>query len=103
MKSESEIEKKTIEKVIEIYCNHKHDIPHGLCDDCSELLGDAIHLINKCQHKPKPACGACKTNCFSSDQRKKMKGIMKYSGPKMLFRHPVLTINHFWKLRLMAS
>lgn len=100
MKAEKKLEKSTIEKIAGIYCSNKHGVTGVLCYDCSKLLADTIHLVNKCPYSPKPACGACKTNCFSVEHKRKMNQVMKYSGARMLFRHPILTINHLWKLGL---
>jgi Nitrous oxide-stimulated promoter len=100
IKSNEEDEKITIQMMIELYCRNNHRNTIYLCDDCSKLLSNATTLINNCPYSPKPACGACKNNCFSVEHKKRMKQVMKYSGPKMLFRHPILTIKHIWKLTI---
>ena len=97
MTSDTKIEETTIEKMIGIYCGNKHDSADNLCDDCRELLTYAISRINKCPHHPKPKCSACTTHCFNTSHREKIKQVMKYAGPRMLVRHPILAVKHFRK------
>lgn len=88
-------EKETIEKMIIVYCKNKHS-EEELCEDCKELLNYADKRINSCKFGiDKPACGKCKVHCYKSDMREKVKNVMKYSGPKMIFYHPKLTVKHF--------
>ena len=94
MKPDSNIETTTIEKMLAIYCRDKHNSARELCDDCRELLEYAILRINKCPHKPKPKCSACKTHCYNVSNRDKIRRVMKHSGPRMMFRHPILAIKH---------
>jgi len=89
-------EKDTIEKMIRIYCDDHHVKKNNFCDDCFELNQYARRRIEKCQYgKDKPACKNCKTHCYQNIFKEKIRGVMKHSGPKMLFRYPLLTIQHF--------
>lgn len=88
-------EKATIEKMITIYCRDKHS-EDELCEDCKELLDYADKRLHSCKFGiDKPACGKCKVHCYKPAMRAKVQNVMKYSGPKMLFYHPKLTIRHF--------
>ncbi|MBA4686546.1 MAG: nitrous oxide-stimulated promoter family protein [Candidatus Galacturonibacter soehngenii] len=84
-----------VEKMIEIYCNqHKH-AKKGLCKDCEEILTYAKGQINRCPHmKDKTFCSTCKTHCYKPVMREKIRIIMRYSGPRLLMYHPILTIKH---------
>ena len=87
-------EKKTIEKMIGIYCRDKHQF-NNLCDDCKDLLEYAIKRIENCQLiENKPTCLDCKIHCYKKDMKERVKLVMRYSGPKMIYKHPLLAINH---------
>ena len=40
------------------------------------------------------ACGKCLVHCYQPQMREKVKGVMRYSGPRMLLHHPVLAMHH---------
>ncbi len=87
-----EYEKKTIKSMIEIYCleNHKKA---KLCPDCSDLLNYALKRVDLCPLRDdKPTCKNCLIHCYSKDYREKIKTVMRYSGPKMIFKHPLLSV-----------
>ncbi|MFA6290609.1 MAG: nitrous oxide-stimulated promoter family protein [Victivallales bacterium] len=90
-------ESETIKRMIEIYCADKHAGADGLCDDCKSLLDYAVQKIGKCPQKPKPKCSKCKIHCFSSEMRTRIREVMRYSGPRMLIRHPLMALRHCLK------
>jgi hypothetical protein len=88
-------EKATIEKMIEIYCKNKHS-EEDLCEDCKELLEYTEKRLSSCKFgEGKPICGKCQVHCYKPAMRVKVQNVMKYSGPKMIFHYPKLTIMHF--------
>lgn len=84
-----------IEKMMEIFCHgHKHT-KQGLCKECSEMLTYAKGQINRCPHmKDKTFCSTCKTHCYKPEMREKIRIVMRYSGPRLIMYHPILTIKH---------
>jgi hypothetical protein len=42
----------------------------------------------------KPTCANCVVHCYSAEMREKIRGVMRWAGPRMLLRHPVLGITH---------
>jgi hypothetical protein len=42
----------------------------------------------------KLACKQCPVHCYQSAKREEMKQIMRWAGPRMLWRHPILTVRH---------
>jgi hypothetical protein len=95
MKSRIDREKVTIRKMIGIYCRHHHHTKKNLCPECNELLVYALARIDKCVFgNNKPVCAECKVHCYKKDMRDKVRQVMRYAGPRMLFRHPVLAIMH---------
>lgn len=91
-------EKKTIGKMIHMYCNAKHGTSHALCTSCAELNKYAQKRLSKCIYgEDKPTCEKCPIHCYSSDMREKIKDVMRYSGPRMLFHNPRMAITHLMK------
>ncbi|MFA6807949.1 MAG: nitrous oxide-stimulated promoter family protein [Eubacteriales bacterium] len=88
-------EKTTVEKMINIYCKKNHSTHNVRCHDCEELYQYSIGKIEKCIFgENKPVCSKCKINCYKPDMREAIKKVMRFSGPKMLFKHPILTLYH---------
>jgi hypothetical protein len=96
MKRSVHREMRTIEAMIRIYCRHHHH--QDLCPDCGTLFNYAIARIEKCIFGfSKPACNKCEVHCYSPRMKEKVKEVMRFSGPKMLYKHPVLAIAHILK------
>jgi hypothetical protein len=90
-----ERERRTIRKMVEIYCSDKHGSA-DLCDDCSVFMDYAEVRLDKCPFgDDKPTCANCPVHCYKPHYRDKAKEIMRYAGPRMLLRHPLLTIAHY--------
>ncbi len=88
-------EKKTVEMMLKIYCQKKHHSQIDLCEECQTLKSYAYKRLDLCQFgENKPTCGKCTVHCYKQDRRQKMINIMKFSGPKMFYRHPLATLNH---------
>ncbi len=91
-----EREKRTIEKMVKIYCRAKHS-HRGLlpCAECSTFLSYAFRRLDKCPYgDAKPTCSNCPIHCYKPAEKKQVTEIMRYAGPRMLARHPVLAIAH---------
>ena len=88
-------EKATVEAMVNLYCRKIHGAEIGLCDDCSEVLEYSIKRTDNCVFgADKPPCEKCQVHCYKEDMRKKIKTIMRYSGPRMIWRHPWFTLMH---------
>jgi len=91
-------EKEVLNHMIKVYCRGSHRQPdkNTLCCECRELLDYAMHRSDKCPFmETKTFCSNCKVHCYKPDMREKIRKVMKYSGPRMLFYHPLMTLNHF--------
>ena len=94
--SKIERESKTLEAMIEIYCHGCHDSKEGLCSECRELLDYAVQRLQNCPFQEnKPTCSKCTIHCYKPDMREKIRAVMKYAGPRMLYRHPILSGVHY--------
>lgn len=91
--SDIEKEKKTIKAMIRMYCNNFHSNNNNLCMDCEELLDYATFRLEKCPFQEnKPVCRKCSVHCYKPSMRMKISSVMRYSGPRMLLRHPILAL-----------
>jgi len=91
-------EEKTIGAMVGIYCLGLHGTRYMLCPDCAEVLEYAIKRLDKCRFQAdKPNCANCPVHCYKPTMRQKVRDIMRYSGPRMLYRHPVLALVHFFE------
>jgi hypothetical protein len=87
-------EKKTVGVMIALYCRGQHG-RRELCADCGQLLEYALARLDRCRfEEEKPTCARCPVHCYSPGMRGTVKTVMRYSGPRMLFRHPVLACRH---------
>lgn len=89
-------ERLTMTKMIGIYCSAHHPDSGGiLCAACREFLDYAEVRLQKCPYgEDKPTCANCPVHCYKPAQKARAREIMRYAGPRMLLRHPLLTIAH---------
>ena len=92
------LELKTMYQIIGIYCHNKHHTPKGqLCKECEQVWEYAEHRIDTCPHmETKTFCSVCKTHCYAPNYREKIREIMRYGGPRMLFVSPIQVIRHMY-------
>jgi hypothetical protein len=85
----------TLSVMIEINCRELHGKDEGLCEDCAELLAYATRRLDRCVFgDDKPTCAKCTVHCYSADRREEVRAVMRYAGPRMVWRHPVFAIRH---------
>lgn len=91
-----EKEKSTVEFMIGIYCHKKHKTPKdSLCPECRELADYAKARVDHCPHmEDKTFCSSCKTHCYKPEMREKIRAVMRFSGPRMIFYCPKLMFKH---------
>lgn len=91
-----EREKKTIALMIDIYCQKKHGNKKGeLCDECKELLEYAHKRLSFCKFgENKSTCSRCPIHCYKKDMKEKVKGVMKFSGPRLIVHNPIELVRH---------
>lgn len=87
-----EREKVIVSKMIEIYCRNKHKSEEILCDECEDIKKYSISKVTNCRYAiNKPVCKNCNTHCYNPVMRDRIVKVMRYSGPRMLFYHPMDT------------
>lgn len=89
--------------MIALYCKKNHHNKYnkgsinknGLCAECQELAEYAGLRSDKCPFmETKTFCANCKVHCYNQEMRGKIKAVMRFSGPRMMFHHPVVAIHH---------
>lgn len=90
-------EQSTVVKMITLFCRGNHGSKgSSLCYECEELNRYVVARLERCPFgDDKPVCDRCLIHCYRTDLREQIKRVMRYSGPRMFLRHPVLTAFHF--------
>jgi hypothetical protein len=84
---------KTVVAMVHIYCREQHG--KSLCDECQGLMRYISLRLDRCRFGPdKPTCAKCPVHCYQRDRREQIKGVMRFSGPRMLWEHPWLSVCH---------
>lgn len=95
-------EKATVRAMIALYCRHHHG-GQEICASCAELLAYADLRLDRCPYgEAKPACTNCPIHCYRPEPRERMRAVMRFAGPRMLWRHPYLAIRHLLDERSQA-
>ena len=95
-----ENEKKLIPVMIRKYCHGKHKAKgEELCEECRQLTEYALFRLEKCPFRVnKKFCSFCKIHCYKPDMRERIKDVMKWAGPRMIFTHPVFAMKHVFQM-----
>ncbi len=81
--------------MIRIYCRAHHHPAPAPCEECRRLLDYADRRLDTCPfHVDKPVCNKCTVHCYSKGMRERVREVMRFSGPRMMYRHPWLTLRH---------
>lgn len=85
----------TVKAMMDLFCADHHGSIGTLCDECSVLWEYARARLEKCPFQEgKTTCAKCPVHCYRSEMRERIRGVMVYSGPRMLWKHPVLSVLH---------
>lgn len=97
-------ESRTIVVMLRMYCRVHHQAEQGmLCADCAKLHDYARRRIARCVFgEDKPTCANCTVHCYKPAMRERVRQVMRWAGPRMLWRHPVLTVRHLMDGRRSA-
>lgn len=106
-------EQHTLSAMIELYCRDHHREAASsidqvredgqtatggdacLCSECGGLLAYAQRRVVRCRFgDEKPTCARCAVHCFGPVMRERIRVVMRYSGPRMTTRHPILALAH---------
>jgi hypothetical protein len=88
-------EKRTVRAMVRLYCRKYHGTRRTLCAECTELLDYATCRLDRCPFGPqKTTCAHCPIHCYKPQMRDRVKEVMRFAGPRMILRHPILAIRH---------
>lgn len=88
-------EKELVSQMIALYCRKQHGNKQGLCTECAELDNYARQRSDKCPFmETKTFCSNCKVHCYKPVMREKIREVMRFSGSRMIFSHPITAVRH---------
>jgi hypothetical protein len=89
---------RTMQAMVGLYCEgHGHSRPDDarLCGECASFLEYAGRRLEKCPYgAAKPTCAKCPIHCYKPQPREFARQMMRWSGPRMMLRHPWLSLTH---------
>ena len=91
---------RTLDAMIAIACRGRRHFRPGsgrraLCAECAELRAYAEQRLLRCPFgADKPTCNNCQVHCYRPEMRERVREIMRFAGPRMLLRHPMLALLH---------
>ncbi len=87
-------EKAMVSEMIALYCRKNHRTK-SLCPDCAALADSARRPRDQCPFmEAKTFCSNCAVHCYAPEMREKIRAVMRFSGPRMLFHHPAMAVRH---------
>jgi hypothetical protein len=95
---------KTLETMVRMYCRgHGHDRSEALCSDCAALFDYARRRLERCVFgDAKPTCANCIVHCYKAGMREQIRIVMRWAGPRLMLRHPVMAVAHLVEERRPA-
>lgn len=101
-------ERGTIQMMAQIYCQAHHkreksreqsdqlnEANSSLCPTCQDFLNYALLRLDQCPFRDqKPTCTKCTIHCYQPDRREQVRQIMRFAGPRLLWKRPLLSILH---------
>jgi hypothetical protein len=81
--------------MVRIFCKDRHGLAPEGCPSCGALIAYARRRLERCPFgEEKPTCADCPIHCYQPGVRDLVKDVMRYAGPRMIFRHPILALRH---------
>ncbi len=88
-------EQTVVREMILLYCKKNHPGKEHPCPECQELIDYAQERSARCPFmETKTFCANCKVHCYKPEMRERIRKVMRFSGPRMLFYHPLMAIWH---------
>ena len=89
-------EQAAVRTMIGIYCRKNHRSQKGaLCPECRALWEYAAARVAHCPRMAeKTFCSCCPVHCYKPDMQERIRAVMRFSGPRMLFVQPGNALRH---------
>ncbi len=82
--------------MIRFYCKNNHD-KDIQCEVCRNLLDYAKKRLELCRYgERKKNCNKCAAKCYSKEYKERIREVMRYAGPRMIFARPFESIRHIF-------
>ncbi len=99
--SSTEKDRRTLQAIGRIYCQGNHaergkDVA-GMCSECGAAIEQTLARAEACPHGHEGNCQDCATPCQRGEAQERIKAIMRYAAPRMLVRHPLMTLEYLRK------
>lgn len=92
---------RTLQAMGSIYCGAHHagvsKDAAGLCEECAATIKFTHDRASACPYDHRGNCKDCAIKCNRGDQKERIKAIMRYAAPRMLFKHPLMTLEYVVK------
>ena len=89
-----EEEQQVVEQMIRLYCRKKEG-NRELCPSCTELLQYAKARLEHCKFdENKTTCKKCPVHRYRPEMRERIRKVMRWAGPRMIWYHPAAAIRH---------
>ena len=90
-----EREREIVAAMIALYCRGQHNANGAFCDECEALYAYARQRLVSCPFQAeKPTCAKCPVHCYKPAMREQVRAVMRYAGPRMIWRHPFKALQH---------
>lgn len=100
IQTKREREKAMVSEMIALYCRKQHGRKRGLCPECAALDTYARQRSDKCPFmETKTFCSNCIVHCYKPEMRERIRAVMRFSGPRMIFHHPVTAVRHVLEMK----
>lgn len=95
------LEAVVVTELIQLYCHDKHKgrskNAKNMCSECQALDTYAQSRIRQCPFMTsKTFCSNCNVHCYDPEEREAIRQVMRYAGPRLLLKRPILVIHHMW-------
>ncbi len=94
-------DRKTLEAMGSIYCLAHHagagKDASGLCDECRSVIDGTLARTESCPSGHALNCQDCPVKCNRGVQGERIRAIMAYAAPRMMLRHPILSLSYLKK------
>ena len=75
--------------------DHRAACGEAVCAECAALDDFAQQRTARCPHMAtKTSCNRCATHCYPAKMQARIREVMRYAGPRMLFHHPIAALRH---------
>lgn len=105
-------DRKTLVAIFAIYCGAYHgEVDFAgdkrayvraknkseLCDKCKELVDCMMERVQNCPNGHEQNCEDCETKCQRGEDAERIREVMRFAAPRMLARHPIMTLRYLRK------